>query len=267
MNRISTLPLESRNLTFPEAMGSRSSDLCTVLLIDNNREDSSVVSNSLGEGFVVTSVADAKAANHALKERNFDLILLEADLLGESGFNFCLSLRRDPRLTSVPIVFLSERTDIESKVTGFAAGGDDYVVKPFEPREFRARLCARLRTLGASSVVGLIQGEVMLRGLLKLGVAYQRAEVLIETELGKQATTSYRDIDLTPIEFKLLYSLLKNEGLVVSRGDLLSAVWGGAVHVMDRIIDRHVCSLRHKLGRVSSYISTVPREGYLFRVR
>ena len=98
--------------------------------------------------------------------------------------------------------------------------------------------------------------EVLVRGDLKLVVAYQKALLVSGGE--------ERDLGLTPIEFKLLYSFVRSEGRVVSRSQLLTAVWGNNVHVIDRIIDRHVCSLRQKLSPKSHYVETVPREGYRF---
>ena len=226
-----------------------------ILLVEDSPEFQLLVKKSLGDGQRLTTVGTAAEARRALAEKRFDLVILDITLPDGDGFELCTELRQEAGTADTPILFLTGRNSVTDKVNGFQRGGDDYVVKPFEPLEFRARVEARLRRKAALPSKETLEGHIS-RGDLKVSVAYQKA-FLAENR-------GDRDLGLTPIEFKLLFYFMRNEGSIVSRQQLLAAVWGNDVHVIDRIIDRHVCSLRQKLSNRASYIETVPRAGYRF---
>ncbi len=227
-----------------------------VLLIEDSPEFQFLVRKSLGEGYQLTCVALASEALMEVRKTAFDLILLDVGLPDGDGFQLCGKLRNESKALDIPILFLTGRSSVPDKVQGFALGADDYIVKPFDPLELRARVDARFRRprSGAKDIE-----EKILKGDLKLDVPYQRA-FLVEGQ------SPEKDLHLTPIEFKLLFYFMRNEGAIVSRQQLLAAVWGESVHVIDRIIDRHVCSLRQKMAEKSEYIETVPRSGYRFQL-
>jgi DNA-binding response OmpR family regulator len=137
----------------------------------------------------------------------------------------------------------------------FSLGADDYIVKPFDPRELKARIDAKL----SKKKVQANAEEFFRKGVLKISLGFQKA-FSIESD-GKET-----DLRLTPAEFKLLNYLIKNEGKLCSRAQLLSALWGDDVHVLDHNVYTHICALRRKLASHSNYIRSVPRQGYRFSV-
>ena len=227
-----------------------------MLLVEDSPEFQFLVKKSLGERYNVTCVSLASEALINVKQKEFDLILLDVGLPDGDGFQLCGKIRSESKRVDVPILFLTGRSSIPDKIQGFELGADDYIVKPFDPLELRARVDARFRQPRAS--VKELE-ETVQKGSIKLDVPYQRAFLIA-------GRVPEKDLRLTPIEFKLLFFFMRNEGLIVTRQQLLAVVWGEGVHVIDRIIDRHVCSLRQKMEDHATYIATVPREGYRFQL-
>jgi DNA-binding response OmpR family regulator len=158
----------------------------------------------------------------------FDLILLDVMLPGKDGFEICRALRRAGRQT--PIILLTAKAQEAEKVMGLELGADDYVTKPFSPRELRARIKAHLRRSAT-------RGEAEIFRFNETEVDFARCEV----------RRAGRVIDLSALEFKLLTAFIHRRGRVLSRDQLLDAAWGADVSLNDRVVDNHIVSLRRKL--------------------
>lgn len=203
----------------------------------------------------VTCVATAGDAFKQLEQQTFDIVLLDIVLPDGDGYRVCSLMQNDDRLRSIPVFFLTGRTEVYDKVMAFSLGADDYIVKPFDPVELRARVDARL----AKRRIQLSVEDCIQKGDLKINLASQKATVA-------QKDGGETDLRLTPAEFKLLGFLARNEGKLCSRSQLLSAVWGRDVHVLDHNVYTHICALRRKLSSKTSSIESVPRLGYRFVV-
>jgi two-component system phosphate regulon response regulator PhoB len=203
----------------------------------------------------LTCAETLSQAIQSLKMETFDLVLLDIGLPDGEGYQVCTQMQSDERTKNIPVFFLTGKTDVYDKVMAFSVGADDYIVKPFDPRELKARIDAKL-----SKKKNLANAEETFRkGSLKISLGMQKA-FSIEAD-GKEI-----DLRLTPAEFKLLNYLIKNEGRLCSRAKLLSDLWGNDVHVLDHNVYTHVCALRRKLGKNSRYVHSVPRQGYRFSI-
>jgi len=223
-----------------------------VLLIEDLAEYQVIVRGVLGTQFQVVCADTLEAGKALLARERFDVVILDAVLPDGDGFKLCADLRGNPETSANCVVMLTARGSLSDKVAAFSYGADDYVTKPFEPLELKARvesLVKRLRERGNRQAV-------VIRGSLRLSTEEYKA---YSTEGGKN-----QELKLTPMEFRLLQFLIKNEHRVVTRADILQGVWGNGVFVVDRVIDKHVSSLRQKLGTLADYIQTVPRLGYQF---
>ena len=180
------------------------------------------------------------------------LILLDIMLPDLLGTEIVKRLRQNPATAEVPVIFLTARGEEMDRVVGFELGADDYVVKPFSPRELVLRIQALLRrSEGAETEVP--PDAILDRG----GIRVDRTRYLVEV--------SGNALDLTPIEFRLLAHLMERPGRVLSRDRLLENVWGTDVFVTERTVDTHIKRLRSKLGRASDRIETIRGVGYRFR--
>jgi DNA-binding response OmpR family regulator len=161
------------------------------------------------------------------RDSAFDLMLLDVMLPGKDGFAVCRELRRAGVKT--PIILLTARAQETEKVLGLELGADDYVTKPFSPMELRARIKSVLRRTGAAAEDTYRFGGIE--------VDYARCRAL----------RNGADAALTPLEFKLLGALIRSRGRLLSRGQLIDAVWGAGTAISDRVVDNHVMNLRRKL--------------------
>lgn len=223
-----------------------------VLLIEDSSEYQLLIRAALSDGFEVHAALTADDALKALIQTVYDIILIDVGLPGRDGLSLCEEIRRDTRLQATPILFVTGRKATADLVQGFAAGADDYIAKPFDPIELRARVEARLKRVTAPPNAQ----ERFNKADLVFSVPVQRVFQVVG---GKE-----RDLELTPNEFKILYQLVRNEGRTLSRAMILSEVWGENLHVVERTVDKHICSLRRKMGPTAHYIASVPGEGYMF---
>jgi two-component system alkaline phosphatase synthesis response regulator PhoP len=200
------------------------------------------------EGHTVEVVADGVTAVARGREPEWDLILLDVMLPKKDGFDVCRDLRRAGIHT--PIILLTARAQEAEKILGFEHGADDYVTKPFSPRELRARIAAVLRRARGPEAGGIYRfGDVE--------VDFGRAE------LRRQG----RPIEVTPIELKLLEAFIRGRGRVLSRDQLLDAAWTPGVHVTDRAVDAHIVNLRRKIEPTPAepkFLVSVRGLGYRF---
>ncbi len=229
------------------------------LLIEDSPEYQHLVRSALVDRFAVVVASNADEALTEVSKNTFDLILIDVGLPGRDGLSLCEEMRKDPRLSSTPILFVTGRKEAADVVLGFAAGADDYIQKPFHPDELRVRIDARLKRAASSQA----SADQFAKGELKFFVGRQKVSQLKSSDKGGEATE--RDLELTPNEFKILYHLAKHEGRTLSRADILREVWGENLHVVERTVDKHICSLRRKMGALSQYVASVPGEGYVFR--
>ena len=199
------------------------------------------------EGYDVEVVEDGEAAVQRGREATFDLIVLDLMLPKKDGFEVCRELRHAGVRT--PILMLTARTQEAEKVMGLDLGADDYVTKPFSPKELRARIRALLR-----------------RSTEEAEDQYRFSDVEVDFERG-EVRRGGAIIDMTPLEFKLLGAFVKNRGRVLSRDRLLDLVWGSETFVSQRVVDNYIVTLRKKLEPepVSPrYLVNVRGQGYRF---
>ena len=193
--------------------------------------------------------ADARAAQAMIAERVPDLILLDWMLPGMSGLDLARRLRKDDLTRSVPIIMLTARGEETDRVGGLDAGVDDYVVKPFSPRELIARINALIRRSRGSDTDGMIE-----IGALRIDSAAHRVYAGSET------------VPIGPTEYRLLHFFITHAERVYSRSQLLDYVWGGSVYVEERTVDVHIRRLRQTLEPFgcSGLLQTVRGAGYRF---
>jgi len=218
-----------------------------ILVVD----DESSVRESVGyaleqEGFEVTLATDGEDAEGKLTDNHYDLLILDIMMPGKSGLDICREVRsRSP----VPIILLTAKDAEVDKVVGLEVGADDYVVKPFSPRELVARVRAILRRAQEPA-------DVSIRRIGELEVDEARHSVTV------QGTS----VELTAKEFGLLCALIRANGRVLNREQLLEGVWGyaDAAEIESRTVDVHIRRLREKLGAEAKRIVTVKGVGYRF---
>lgn len=225
-----------------------------ILVVDDEPDILDVVAYNLEQaGYRVTAARDGRTAIAEAERVRPDLVVLDIMLPDVSGMEVCRALRRSDKTKGVPILMLTARADEVDRVVGFEVGADDYVTKPFSPRELVLRVRAILRRRsGAPEDTG---EAVLSHGCLTLDVS--RHEVAVEGQA----------VDLTSIEFKLLHDLMSRRGRVQSREALLDRVWGYVTGVETRTVDTHVKRLREKLGPAGAYVETVRGVGYKFSER
>jgi DNA-binding response OmpR family regulator len=186
------------------------------------------------EGYEVELVSDGAVAVTRALAGNFDLMLLDVMLPHKDGFEICRELRH--RGLKIPIILLTSKTHEAEKVVGLDTGADDYVTKPFSPRELRARIRALLRRIGPSDQGGAGRTD----GIYRFGSCELD---MTRFELRRNGNR----LDSTTTELKLLAAFARNSGRLLTRERLLDEVWGTGIAVTDRVIDNHVVSLRKKI--------------------
>ncbi|ADL08207.1 response regulator transcription factor [Thermosediminibacter oceani] len=220
-----------------------------ILVVDDEEKIVDLVKLYLEkEGFKVDEAHDGQQALDMIAKGEYNLIILDLMLPVIDGWTVCKEVRKK---SDIPIIMLTARGEEFDKVLGFELGADDYVVKPFSPRELVARVKALLRRLGPKGPEQTLEFP----GLV------------IEPE-SRTVRADGKEVALTPKEFDLLYFLAKNKEKVFTREKLLEEVWGYDFFGSLRTVDTHIKQLREKLGRskAASYITTVWGVGYKFEV-
>lgn len=208
--------------------------------------------NLESEGYEVLTYTDPRKAFDKLKGAAPDLVILDVMMEGMDGYEFCRAMRAKPEYASMPVIFLSAKSDELDKVLGLEFGGDDYITKPFSVKELKSRVKAVLRR--SAAVKDANQDEKIL--------SYRGIELYPEQY---QLKVDGDDVQLTKTEFGILHLLLKNHGKVFSRDNLIDSIRGQDVYVVDRTIDVHIMNLRKKLGRYKNVIKTISGVGYAFK--
>ncbi len=223
-----------------------------ILLVEDNVEAQQMIPKILASSCSVTIASTLKEGFELINRQSFDLILLDVTLPDGTGFKLCTHVKERDDRSEIPVIFLTGSFDIEDKVMAFSLGAEDYILKPFNSRELRARVFARLDRFEKSRK----KNDTLVKGDLRFALLSQR--VCLTTQ------TSGADLPLTPLEFKLLLYFLRHEDHVLSRDQIITAVWGHNVHILDRTIDTHISNLRKKLGPSVCAIKSVHGEGYRF---
>lgn len=220
-----------------------------IYIVDDEPDILELVEMNLSRaGFLTDTFLLAEPMVKALAKRMPDLLLLDLMLPDADGMELCRRLREQKEYISLPIVMLTARVEITDKIQGLEYGADDYLTKPFDPKELIARIRAVLRRaewLTASNVL-LIDGS--------LKIDLNRFEVFVDDS----------KCFLTHTEFKILQLLTKRPGWVYNRSQILDYLWGNDKIVIDRTVDVHVKNLRDKIGRYGAYITNIRGVGYKF---
>ena len=197
-------------------------------------------------GYEVTEAEDGMSAIGLCKLNDYDLVIMDIMMPKLDGFSACKEIKK---IKDIPVIMLSARGEEYDKLFGFELGIDDYIVKPFSPKELIARVNAVLSRVHSSS--GTPQNTLKFGGL----------EINIPARV---VTVDGKKVDLTPKEYELLFYLVENKNIALSRDKLLSDIWGYDFFGDDRTIDTHIKNLRNSLGPYRDYIVTLRGVGYKF---
>jgi len=224
-----------------------------ILLIEDDIQIQELVQfNIEKEGFSVLIGSDGEQGLDLASSEKPDLILLDVTLPVMDGYDVCKTLRAQKDTVAIPIIILSARDDVADKVIGLELGADDYITKPFSPRELFARIKARLREAQRKNV--------RLNGLLRWG----DLEIVQESYF---ATIASQPLNLTVKEFELLLLFVSNPYQVFSREYLIQKVWGSLSNTGTRALDVHISHLRNKLKTLGPVFDSVRGVGYIFARR
>jgi DNA-binding response OmpR family regulator len=222
-----------------------------IAVVDDEPDILELVSLHLRKaGFRVEEYRDATGFYQGLGRKVPDLVILDLMLPDGDGMDICRYLRREGRYAKLPIIMLTARAEETDRVLGLESGADDYVVKPFSPRELVSRVRAVLRRA---------KGEPGDEQALRIGGLTIDPERFAVTAKGKS-------VELTATEFRILEMLCRNPGRVFTRDQLIEGIWGYDKPVIDRTIDTHIRNLRDKLGSSGESIRTVRGVGYKFSI-
>lgn len=224
----------------------------TVLIVDDEAPIREMLAVALAmAGFNCLEADNAQTAHGLIVDQQPDIILLDWMMPEVSGIELARRLKRDPISADIPIIMLTARGEEDNKIQGLEAGADDYITKPFSPRELIARLKAVLRRTATAGVDATIEVEG-----LRLDPSSQRV------------SSDNTPLDMGPTEFRLLQFFMSHPERAYTRGQLLDQVWGGNVYVEERTVDVHIRRLRKALG--TSYdglVQTVRGTGYRFSTK
>ncbi|NNM04134.1 MAG: response regulator transcription factor [Gemmatimonadetes bacterium] len=238
-------------------VGARPSESERVLVVEDEPDIAALIAYQLTrEGYRVETANTGTEALGAVSREVPDLVVLDRMLPGLSGDEVLASLKGEAATRTIPVLVLTAKREQEDRIEGFELGADDYLTKPFSPRELVLRVRAILRrTKEPAAKSG---GRVLRAGPVSLDVNSHQA--LLDGE----------ELNLTPTEFRLLRSLLESKGRTQSRQQLLERAWSVDSHLSDRIqtrtVDMHVRRLRAKLGEVGEWIETIRGFGYRLRI-
>lgn len=225
-----------------------------ILVVEDERDIAALVAFHLTkEGYRVRTAESGQEALEAMAADRPDLVLLDLMLPGFSGYEVLQEMRRRPDLAEVPVVVLTARRDEADRVMGLELGADDYVTKPFSPRELVLRVGAVLRRAQSPAVAG--GGRTLRAGPILVDLNALRVLV------------NGTELELTPTEYKLLVTLIERRGRVQTRRQLLEHAWEIHAQIETRTVDMHVQRLRSKLAEHGALIETVRGFGYRFRAR
>ena len=221
-----------------------------ILIVEDDKHISKLVKYNLEKaGFICIVTITGEEALEILDKEPINLIILDIMLPKMDGLQACKIIKQDKKLSSIPIIMLTAKGEEVDRVVGFELGADDYVIKPFSPRE----LVLRVKAISKRSVSQEIIKDILNADRLKVDIPRHKV------------TFDKKTIELTAMEFKLLVILMRRIGKVQTRDKLLDDVWDIASDVTTRTVDTHIKRLRQKLGKAGQLIETVRGLGYKFK--
>jgi len=226
-----------------------------ILVVDDEEMIRRLISKyAVYEGHTVTEAGDGMEAVNLCRTQEFDMVIIDIMMPELDGFSACREIRK---FSDVPIIMLSARGEEYDKINGFELGIDDYVVKPFSPKELMLRVNAIMKR--SSDRSGAVKPDVPKNEVVELAGGGLRADITARIVYvdGKRA-------EMTPKEYDLFFYMLKNRNIALTRDRLISEVWGYDYFGDDRTLDTHIKLLRKSLGRYSDYIVTLRGVGYRF---
>ena len=226
-----------------------------ILVVDDEARIRSIIRKYAEfEGHTVTEAGDGMEAVCLVRQKTFDIVILDIMMPELDGFSACREIRK---ITQTPVIMLSARGEEYDKINGFECGVDDYVVKPFSPRELMLRVEAVMKRVRATAKDAAAQNQIVefdgggLRADITARIVYVDGE----------------RVEMSPKEYELFFYLLRNRNIALTRERLISEVWGYDFYGDVRTLDTHVKLLRKSLGRYSDYIVTLRGVGYRFEER
>ncbi len=224
--------------------------MATILLVDDSPEIKEVVCAVLKRDHGVEWAKTLREAQDYLDSgRKVDLVLLDIDLPDGNGMDFLGQVAGRFEAQGVGTIFLTGTNNVHSRVRSFSLGALDYIPKPFDIVEFQVRVSAKLKSTERTAVK-----SVLTKGNITVDLVRQQAFEV--------SGDNRRQLDLTPVEFRMLLILLQRDGSVVTRKEILDTVWGQTSHVSSRCVDHHVCGLRKKISTTGQKIESIYGVGY-----
>ena len=221
-----------------------------ILIVDDEENIRAIIKKyALFEGYEVSEAADGMEAVELCRKNRYDLLILDVMMPELDGFSACREIRKTQ---DVPVIMLSARGEEYDRIHGFELGVDDYMVKPFSPRELMMRVAAVLKRGSRPAVEETPQREVL------------RIEGLTIDFTGRIVLVDGERVDLSPKEYDLLFYMARNRGIALTREMLITNVWGYDFYGDDRTLDTHIKLLRRSLGPYSKLIVTLRGVGYRF---
>jgi two-component system phosphate regulon response regulator PhoB len=219
-----------------------------ILVVDDEPDVTDLVAYHLkAKGFHVETLNDATASISKARSYQPELIILDIMMPHLSGIQVCRILRADPKLAKVPIIFLTAKAEAHDRIEGLESGADDYLSKPFSPKELVLRVESILRRVSAP--------KEQVSAKLRVG------EIQLDSDIHR-VTVKGEALELTATEFKLLRIMMERQGRVQTREHLLLNVWNYSTEIETRTVDTHVRRLREKLGPEAGWVETIRGVGY-----
>lgn len=216
-----------------------------ILVVDDELLIRNVIKEyAINEGFEVDEAENGDEAIQKVEDNNYDLIIMDIMMPHKDGFT---SAKEIKEIKNIPIIFLSARTEELDKLNGFSLGADDYVTKPFSPKELMARIKAVTKRNENEDIIKL--------------------DNIIVNKASREVSIDNEIIELTHTQFELLYLFLSNPNIVLSRENIIKNIWGYDYEADDRTIDAHIKLLRSKLGKYRDNIKTIRKVGYKFEYK
>lgn len=231
--------------------------MANILLVDDSTDIRDAVLGVLGNDHQITWAASLNDAQQILadKTKAWDLVLLDIGLPDGDGTDFLSKVKDELSARNIGTIFLSGTSTVSSRTKSFSLGALDFIAKPFDLFEFQVRVGAKLK--GRVETVRAPLENTLRRGNLEIHLSRGQAFAL-----GGDQSAEPRQLDLTPVEFRMLLLFAQNAGDIVSRAQILETVWGQETHVSSRCVDHHVCGLRKKISSSGGRIESVYGVGY-----
>ena len=219
-----------------------------ILIVDDEKNIRNVIKEyAKFDGFETFEAEDGMQAVEMVKNQDFDIIIMDVMMPKLDGYSACKEIRK---IKQIPVIMLSARGEEYDKLFGFELGVDDYVTKPFSPKELLARIRAVMKRSAAPAPAG--DNNVLKFEGLEINMS------------GREVFVDGKPVSLTPKEYDLLFYLVRNKGIALSREKLLEEVWGYDFYGDDRTVDTHIKMLRNSLGDYRKFIVTLRGMGYKF---